>query len=321
MSNSRLHDYAIYVLKRIFYAVLTLWAVVTITFILMKAIPGDPFTIEGNMSEAAYYNLLSYYNLDKPWPVQYLGYLKSVATFDFGPSMVNDRLDANYYITNGLPVTMELGMQAALVAVAGGFLLGILAALHHNKVLDYLTMFIAIIGVSVPSFIMARLLTLVLSPEYFPVAGWNSRLHTVLPTIALAALPMAQVARLMRSSMLEVLSQDYIKTAKAKGLRRSIIILKHAVRNAILPVVSILGTVIASLLTGSFVIEKIFVIPGMGDALIKSIGNRDYPIIMASTVVYCIVLVILTLIVDLLYPIIDPRIDLVSAGGVTNSDE
>lgn len=323
MTNERSKEYIFYVGKRILWAFLTLWAVVTITFILMKAVPGNPFASEGNVSQASVDNLMRYYKLDQPWYIQYGSYLKSVATFDFGPSMVNDRLDANYYISNGLPVTMQLGMQAAITAIIGGLFLGIIAALYHNKFFDYFTMFLAIVGVSVPSFIMARLLIIVFAQNlgWFPVAKWESMWSTVLPTIALASFPMAQIARLMRSSMLEVMSQDYIKTAKAKGLAKPAIIVKHAIRNAILPVVSTLGSTIAYLLTGSFVVEKIFVIPGMGDALIKSIGNRDYPIIMASTVVYCIALIVLTLIVDLLYPLIDPRIDLVSTGGVVKNDE
>ncbi len=311
--------YFSYVIKRIGYAIITLWAVITITFCMMQVVPGSPFAGEGNVSETAQANMEAYYGLDKPLPVQYVKYLTSVATWDFGPSMVNPKLSPNDYISNNLPITIQLGLQATVVAVTGGLLLGIIAALFHNKFLDYFAMVIAIIGVSVPSFIMARLLTIVFAQNlgWFPVARWDSFASTILPTIALAFLPMAQIARLMRSSMLEVLGMDYIKTAKAKGLTRSAIIVKHAIRNAILPVISMLGTTVAGLLTGSFVIEKIFAIPGMGDALIKSINNRDYPVIMASTVVYCIVLIALTLFIDLIYPLIDPRIDLVKGDGAS----
>ncbi len=311
--------YFTYVAKRIGYSIITLWAVVTITFAMMQAVPGSPFAGEGNISDTAKANMEAYYGLDKPLPVQYVNYLKSVATFDFGPSMVNPKISPNDYINNNLPITIQLGLQATVIAVIGGLLLGIIAALFHNKFLDYFAMLIAIIGVSVPSFIMARLLIIVFAQnlQWLPVAKWDSFASTILPTVALAFLPMAQIARLMRSSMLEVLGMDYIKTAKAKGLSRTSIIIKHAIRNAILPVISMLGTTVAGLLTGSFVIEKIFAIPGMGDALIKSINSRDYPVIMAATVVYCLVLIILTLVVDLIYPLIDPRIDLVKGAGAS----
>ncbi len=316
-SNFFQNAYLLYVVKRLGYAVLTLWAVVTITFGMMQIVPGSPFAGEGKISDQAKANLAAFYGTDQPLPVQYVRYLKSVATWDFGPSMVNQKLSPNTYITNNLPVTIQLGIQATIVAVVGGLFLGIIAALYHNKFLDYFSMVLAIIGVSVPSFIMARILTTVFAQSlgWFPVARWESWQSTVLPTVALAFLPMAQIARLMRSSMLEVLNMDYIKTAKAKGLSRPIIIVRHAIRNAILPVVSMLGTTVAGLLTGSFVIEKIFAIPGMGDALIKSINQRDYPVIMAATVVYCLILISITLLVDLIYPLIDPRIDLTKGGG------
>lgn len=308
-----------YVLKRIGSAIVTIWAVVTITFIIMQLVPGSPFAGEGKISETAKANLAAYYGTDKPMPVQYAKYLKSVATWDFGPSMVNDKLSPNAYIENNLPITIQLGVQAMIVAILGGLFLGIIAALFHNRFLDYFAMVIAIIGVSVPSFIMARILTVVFAQQlnWFPVARWETFASTILPTVALAFLPMAQIARLMRSSMLEVLGMDYIKTATSKGLTRSAVIVKHAIKNAMLPVITMLGTTVAGLLTGSFVIEKIFAIPGMGDALIKSISSRDYPVIMASTVVYCIMLITLTLIIDLIYPLIDPRIDLVKGGAVS----
>ena len=305
-----------YIVKRILLAVLTIWAVVTITFVLMKLIPGNPFASEGNMSRAAFENMMRYYNLDKPIFIQYISYLKSVVTFDFGPSMVSSTIDTNYYITNALPVSMQLGLQALVVSLVFGIFLGVIAALNHNKILDYIAIIVAIIGVSVPSFIMSRILTMIFSQNlgWLPISRWESFAHTILPTIALATLPTAQIARLMRSSMLEVMNQDYIKTARAKGLASYQIVTKHAIKNAILPIISILGTIISGLLTGSFVIEKIFGIPGIGDALVKSIGNRDYPIIMSSTIVYCLVLVITTLIIDLIYPLIDARIKLSERG-------
>lgn len=304
-----------YVFKRLGYAVLTLWVVVTIVFIIMKAIPGNPFMDE-KINAATLENLMSYYNLDKPLWQQYLGFLRSVVTFKFGPSMVSSTIDANFYITKGLPVSMQLGGQALIVAVVGGFFLGSVAALNHNRWPDYVSVIIGIMGVSVPSFIMARILITVFAVNlgWFPVSGWKTMLYTVLPTLAVAALPMAQTTRLMRSSMLEVMGMEYIKTAKAKGVSRIALIVKHGVRNAILPVVSSLGTTAASLFTGSFVVEKIFAIPGMGEALYKSVGNRDYPVIMAAAVVYSMVLIAITLIIDLLYPLIDPRIKKLGGG-------
>lgn len=312
-----------YILKRVGYAILTVWAVVTITFIIMKAIPGNPFADEGKMSAAALANLMAFYKLDQPLHIQYLNYLKSVVTFDFGPSMVSSTLHPNYYITKGLPVSMELGFQALVVALVLGLILGTVAALNHNKVPDYISVALAIVGVSVPSFIMARVLITVFSVNlgWFPVSGWRSMLHTVMPTVTLAALPTAQITRLMRSSMLEVMGMEYIKTAKAKGLRRIAIIVRHGFRNAILPIVSSLGTTTTTLLTGSFVVEKIFAVPGMGEALVKSVGNRDYPVIMAAAVVYSIILIVLNLIIDLVYPLIDPRIKLTGGEKVAVTEE
>ena len=312
-----------YILKRLGYAILTIWAVVTITFILMKAIPGDPFADEGKVSAAAIENLRAFYKLDQPIFIQYLNYLKAVATFDFGPSMVSSTLDANYYITKGLPVSMQLGMQALIVALIGGVVLGTIAALNHNRWPDYVSVVIGILGVSVPSFIMARILITIFSVnlKLLPVSGWDTMANTVLPTIAVAALPMAQIMRLMRSSMLEVMGMEYIKTAKAKGMKRISIIVKHGIRNGILPIISSLGTITTNLLTGSFVIEKIFAVPGMGEALVKSVNNRDYPVIMAAAVVYSIILIVLTLAIDILYPFIDPRIKKLGGGARINVDE
>lgn len=309
-----------YVLKRLGFAVLTLWAVVTIVFIIMKLIPGNPFMDE-KITEETLKSLMAYYNLDKPMWQQYLGYLKSVITFDFGPSMTSSTLDANYYITKGLPVSMQLGGQALLVALAGGLFLGTVAALNHNRWPDYVSVVIGILGVSVPSFIMARILISIFAVHlgWFPVSGWKTTLYTILPTLAVAALPMAQTTRLMRSSMLEVMGMEYIRTAKAKGIPRLRLIVRHGIRNAILPIVSSLGTTATNLLTGSFVVEKIFAIPGMGEALYKSVNNRDYPVIMAAAVVYSLVLIIITLLIDICYPLIDPRIKL--KGGATIAAE
>jgi ABC-type dipeptide/oligopeptide/nickel transport system permease component len=305
-----------YIINRFLMAVVTLLTVTTLTFFLMHAIPGDPFTKEGNMPPGVYQNLMKYYNLDKPLMVQYGMYLKSLTHFDFGPSLKSDVISVNDYIKDGAPISFHLGIQALIIAVFFGLILGVIASLNHNKWPDYLSMVLAILGISVPSFILATVLInyIAVGLGILPVAQWGTWQQTVLPSLSLAAMPMALVARLMRSGMLEVLGQDYIKTAKAKGLTKSAVIVKHAIRNAILPIVSVLGIIAANLLTGSFIIEHIFGIPGIGEMFVKGIFNRDYPVITGATVFYGAILVIFMFTVDVAYTIIDPRIKL-SGGG------
>ncbi len=301
-----------YVLKRFIMAVITIWVVTTITFFLMHVIPGDPFTKEGNMPPGVYQNLTRYYNLDKPLLVQYGIYLKSVAQLDFGPSLKSDVISVNDYIKNGAPISLHLGLQALAIALFFGLILGVVASLNHNRWPDFLCMLLAIIGISVPSFIMATFLInyIAVGLGILPVAQWGTWQQTILPSISLAMMPMAFVARLMRSSMLEVLGQDYIKTAKAKGLTKNVVIVKHAIRNAILPIISVLGVIAANLVTGSFIIEYIFGIPGIGEMFVKGIQNRDYPVVLGSSIFYCAILVMLMFIVDIAYKLIDPRIKL-----------
>ncbi|WP_025025817.1 ABC transporter permease [Caldalkalibacillus mannanilyticus] len=301
-----------YTLKRLGWSLLTLWIIITLTFILMHSVPGNPFAKEGPMPQGVYDNLQRYYNLDKPLYVQYFLYLKQLAKLDFGPSLKSSVITVNDYIKNGFPVSLHLGAQALVVAITFGLILGVVASLHHNKWPDYFSMVLAIIGISVPSFILATVLIHYIAVEWgiLPVATWKSWSHTILPTLSLAMMPMAYIARLMRSSMLEVLGQEYIKTAKAKGMSRSVIIIKHAIRNAILPVVTVLGIIAANLVTGSFIIESIFGIPGMGEMFVKSINNRDYPVILGSTVFYSTILIFMIFIVDIAYTWIDPRIKL-----------
>ncbi|HYK73412.1 MAG TPA: ABC transporter permease [Pseudoneobacillus sp.] len=301
-----------FIVKRILWSLVTIWAIVTITFIIMHSVPGDPFAREGTMPEAVYQNLRSFYNLDEPKIVQYGLYLKQIAQFDFGPSLKSQTLTVNDYLEKGFPVSMQLGLQALLVAVVFGIILGVIAAFNRNKWPDYLAMVLAIIGISVPSFILAYVLINYLAVEWrlLPVATWQSMKHTILPTISLAMLPMAYIARLMRSSMLEVLNQDYMVTAKSKGLNRGFILLKYGLRNAILPVVTVLGIIAANLVTGSFIVESIFGVPGIGEMFVKGIFNRDYPVILGSTIFYSIILIFLILIVDIAYTWIDPRIKL-----------
>ena len=306
-----------YILKRLLLSIITIWAVITITFILMNAIPGNPFANENRkIPENIYENLMKKYGLDKPKTEQYITYLKNIAKFDFGKSMRSDTETVNEMISRGFPVSAVLGFEALLISLIFGPTLGVIAALYRNKAPDYISMIISIIGVSVPGFLMGTFLIQFVATKFdcIPIGGWGGFRHTILPSITLAMMPLAQISRLMRSGMLEVLNQDYLKTARSKGLAGSVIIMKHAVRNAILPIVSILGTTISNLLTGSFVIEKIFGIPGMGMFFINSVFNRDYTLIMGVTVFYSIVLIITMLLVDIAYTLIDPRIRLTKGG-------
>lgn len=305
-----------YLLKRLIMSLITLWAVITVTFFLMHSVPGNPFAKEGKMPAVVYENLQKKFGLDKPKSEQYLIYLKNIMKGDFGDSMKSRTETVNDMIKRGFPVSAHIGLQALLIAVVFGPALGALAALYQNKLPDYLSMVLAIMGISVPSFIMGTLFIQFIAKNvsWLPIAGWGTWQHTILPSVALSMMPLAYMARLMRSSMLEVLGQDYIKTARSKGITKAAVIIKHAVRNAILPVISILGTTISNLLVGSFVIEKIFGIPGLGSFFVRSISNRDYTLIMGTTIFYAIVLIALLFIVDIAYMIIDPRIKLTKEG-------
>lgn len=294
----------------------TILVITTLTFVLMKVIPGSPFNEERGTNEAVQKNLEAYYHLDDPLIFQYIFYLKSIITFDFGPSIKKTSDSVNDMLERGFPVSFELGMTAIVIAVISGLVLGVIAALRRNGFLDYAAMSLAVLGISIPNFILATLLIqqFAVNLKLFPAATWTSPIHMVLPTAALAVGPMAIIARLTRSSMVEVLTQDYIRTAKAKGLSPFKIIVKHALRNALMPVITVLGTLVASILTGSFVIEKIFAIPGMGKYFVESINQRDYPVIMGTTVFYSVILIIMLFLVDLAYGLLDPRIKLHKKG-------
>jgi ABC-type dipeptide/oligopeptide/nickel transport system permease component len=305
-----------YLFKRLIMSIITIWAIVTITFVLMHSVPGNPFMKEGKMPKVVYENLQKKYGLDKPKTEQYFIYLGKLVRGDFGDSMKSRVETVNGMINRGFPVSAYLGLQALLIAFIFGPALGAMAALNQNKLPDYILMIVAIIGISVPSFIMGTVLIqfIARNVSWLPIAGWGSFKHTILPSIALALMPLAYTARLMRSSMLEVLGQDYIKTAKSKGISKTAVVLKHAIRNAILPVISISGTLISNLLVGSFVVEKIFGIPGLGMFFVKSISNRDYTLIMGTTVFYAIILIFMLFLVDIAYMLIDPRIKLTKEG-------
>jgi dipeptide transport system permease protein len=278
----------------------------------MHAIPGSPFNEERNTSEAVQKNLEAHYHLDEPLMVQYGLYLKSLMTLDFGPSITKPSQTVNDLLSRGFPISFELGMITLVIAVISGITLGIVAALRHNGFIDYMAMTFAVLGISIPNFVMATMLIQQFAVywEILPVATWQSWRHMILPTLALATGPMAIIARLTRSSMLEVLTQDYIRTARAKGLSPWKIVFKHALRNALMPVVTILGTLAAGILTGTFVIEQIFAIPGMGKYFVESINQRDYPVIMGTTVFYSAFLIVMLFLVDVAYGLLDPRIKL-----------
>ena len=305
-----------YLFKRLIMSIVTLWAIITITFVLMHSVPGNPFRKEGKMPKVVYENLQKKYGLDKPYMEQYTIYLGKIIRGDFGDSMKSRVETVNDMINRGFPVSAYIGAQALLAALVFGPALGALAALNQNKWPDYFSMIVAIMGISVPSFIMGTVFIQFLARNisWIPIGGWGTYRHTVLPSLALSLMPLAYIARLMRSSMLEVLGQDYIKTAKSKGIAKSTVILRHAVRNAILPIISILGTTVSNLLVGSFVIEKIFGIPGLGMFFVNSINNRDYTLIMGTTIFYSIILIVMLLIVDIGYMLIDPRIKLTKEG-------
>ncbi|WP_415272677.1 ABC transporter permease [Bacillus siamensis] len=305
-----------YFIKRFIAMIVTVLVITTLTFVMMKVIPGSPFNEERGTNEAVQRNLESYYHLNEPLITQYAIYLKSILAFDFGPSIKKPSDSVNAMLERGFPVSFELGITAIIVAVISGLALGITAALRRGGFLDYAAMSLAVLGISIPNFIMATLLIqqFAVHLKWFPAATWTSPIHMVLPTVALAVGPMAIIARLTRSSMAEVLTQDYIRTAKAKGLSLVKIIIKHALKNALMPVVTVLGTLAASILTGSFVIEKIFAIPGMGKYFVESINQRDYPVIMGTTVFYSVILIVMLFLVDLAYGLLDPRIKLHKKG-------
>lgn len=305
-----------YVLKRTAYILIALIVIITATFFLMRLAPGNPFAGEQQtMTPAILEQLNRKYGLDDPWYVQYWNYLVNVFRFDFGESMKYRGRSTNDMIAESFPVSLALGGQSLLIAIGLGVLLGVISAMYHNKAGDYISTIIAVLGISIPSFILAGLLQYFLGLKLglFPISGWKSYMHTILPSIALGLGYMGNIAKMTRSSLLEQNTSEYVKLAKAKGLRKWSVVFKHSLRNALLPVVTYLGPLTAGIVTGSFVVENIFAIPGLGRHFVLSIGNRDYTVIMGTTVFYSILLLFAVLIVDILYVLIDPRIQLEGA--------
>jgi len=304
-----------YVLRRLISVFLVVFVVASGTFVLMHTIPGGPFKKEKALPPAIQRNIEERYKLNDPLWKQYADYLKNLLRGDLGPSFKYLGRSVNDIIRDGFPVSAALGAWAILFALVVGVPAGIISALNQNKWQDNAVMAIAIIGVSVPNFVIATLLMYVFAVKlrWLPVAMWGTPKHVILPMIALAGFPAAFFARLMRSSTLDVLSQDYIRTARAKGLSWYAVVVKHVVKNAILPVVTYLGPLVAGILTGSFVVENIFAIPGLGRYYVTSIYNRDYTTIMGVTIFYSAFLVLVNFLVDITYGWIDPRIKLVKA--------
>lgn len=299
-----------HLLKKFLILAASLWVVATLTFVLIHALPGDPFTDEQTTSKEIIDSMMRYYGLDKPLLEQYKIYLSRLVHGDLGVSFKYVGRSANAIIKDGFPISLALGLEALFIAIPLGLTLGSIAALKRGAWQDRLTMFAAVIGISVPSFIIATLLQYVFAMQldWLPVARWGTFQQTVLPALALAALPTAIIARLTRSSMIEVLQQDFILTARMKGLSTIQIIFHHALRNTILPVIAYLGPLAANVLTGSFVVEKIFGIPGLGQWFVLSVSNRDYSLIMALTIFYSAFLMLTVFLVDVLYSYLDPRI-------------
>ncbi len=302
----------LYVLKRVALALLSIWIVITVTFFVMRAVPGGPFVGEKATTPAAQAALEAKYGLDKPLSTQYFTYLKDIVTdFDFGPSLKQRGRDVIDIISDGLKVSAKLGVIAAFIALILGVGLGSLAALRRNKIMDKIIMVVTTAFVSMPSFIMGTLLLILFAIKFriFPANGTTTE-GLILPVITLSLYPMAYITRLTRSSMLDVLGQDYIRTARAKGVSPKNVIFKHALKNSLIPVVTYFGPMLAYIVTGSLVVEQIFAVSGIGRAFVNSIINRDYTLIMGTTIVLAALIVIMNLITDFVYKVVDPRITL-----------
>jgi len=303
---------ALYIVKRLTLAVITIFLIITITFFVMHEVPGGPFLSEKAPSAAVTAALEAKYGLDKPKSEQFVTYLKGIMKGDFGPSIKQRGREVTTVIMQGFKVSFKLGGTAAAIALAIGIVLGSIAAIFHNRIIDKIIMVVTTGLVAMPSFIIATLLLLVVlcvDGKVFPANG-NEPGGLVLPIISLSLYPMSYTTRLTRSSMLDVLGQDYIRTARAKGVKPGKVLFKHALRNAVTPVVTYAGPMFAYIITGSLVVEKIFAVPGLGKEFVSSIINRDYTMIMGTTIFLGVLIVIMMLVSDILYKVFDPRIDL-----------
>lgn len=306
-----------YTLKRLAQGLITVWFIATATFIAMHAVPGDPLSGERATTEQIRANLEQRYGLDRPVFEQYVIFLRSMAQGDFGISFTQENRRVNDIIREHFPVSATLGVLAIAFAAFGGIIWGALTALNRNRLPDVVIMFLVILAISVPSFVVAALAQLgivglnsAVGRSLLPVAGWGGLRHMIVPSMVLGLGTMAYLTRLMRSSMLEIASADFIRTARAKGLPPTRIFLKHQLRNAVLPIVTVLGPAIAAITTGGFVVELVFAIPGLGRYFVQAVQQLDYTVIMGTTVFYGAFLVFMVIIVDIVYGWIDPRVRL-----------
>jgi len=302
-----------YTLRRVVSMLITLWFVVTITFFLMHSIPGGPFDLnEKALPPQVLEALNEKYHLNDPLYKQYFDYLKGVATFELGPSFSRPGITVNQLIEQGFPVSARLGGLAALVVIGVGVPVGIISALKQNQWQDYVVTIFATLGVAVPGFVLGTLIVYVFSArlDMLPAYGLDTWKHYIGPVVTLSGFSLAFVSRLTRSSLLEVMQQDYIRTARAKGLPELTVIFKHALKNSLIPVITYMGPMIAAIMTGSFVTEKIFAVPGMGRHFVESVGNRDYTVLLGTTIFYAAFAIFMIFLVDIAYGLIDPRIKL-----------
>lgn len=301
-----------YLVRKIFILAGSLFIVATMTFFLMQAAPGDPFMQEQAVPEEIMKSMYAHYGLDQPWYIQYVKYLKGLITWDLGPSFKYEGRTVNDIIREGFPVSLILGLEAITLSLFTGIILGTISAIRRSRWQDHVAMIVAVIGISVPNFIMATFLQYLFAMklDLFPVARWGGLSHTILPALSLAALPTAFIARLTRANMVEVLEQDYVQTALSKGLSTRQVVFKHVLKNSLLPVITYIGPLSSTILTGSFIVEKIFGIPGLGGWFVTSITNRDYTVIMGVTMFYSAILMLCVFLVDLLYTLLDPRIQI-----------
>jgi oligopeptide transport system permease protein len=299
-----------YIIRRVLWLIPVLFVVSVITFSLMHAAPGGPWQREKPLPPSVVSLLNEKYGLNDPIPVQYVRWAGGLTTGALGPSYKYRGRDVNDMVADGWTITFQLGVMAFILAVLVGIPLGVIAALRQNGLPDYLSTAVSVIGIATPSFVLAYLLVLVFASgfHWFPTGGWKGPNTWVMPTVALAAFPIASIARYTRASMLEVTRRDYVRTAQSKGLKERTIVVIHMIRNALIPVVTILGPIFAALVTGSFIIETIFFIPGIGRFYIAAIGQRDYGVLMAMTMLYAGVVAVMNLVVDVAYAWIDPRI-------------
>ncbi|HDM9631712.1 TPA: ABC transporter permease [Listeria monocytogenes] len=299
-----------YTLKRVLYMLITLFIIASVTFVLMKFLPGTPYRNQEKLSDEQIHMMNEKYGLNDSIPVQYFNYMKGLVKGDLGVSFQLDNRPVSEILSALIGPSVQLALEAMAFGVIFGILLGVIAAMYQNRWPDYTSTFIAILGKSVPSFVFATVLQYWLGAklQIFPVAGWGTFADTILPAFALAMFPLATAARFMRTELIDVFASDYVLLAKAKGNSRTEVAVKHAIRNALIPLITVLGPLSVALMTGSLVIENIYSIPGIGSQFVSSIQTNDYPVIMGTTILFAVMLVFVILVVDILYGLIDPRI-------------